>query len=173
MDISFENGAPPMPNRLLRLAAIPVLAWAAVSFAADDYDDHVAEANGLRVVHAWARATTGPEALVFADIENDSGADVLLQGGASDLAASVELVGFELRDGEPAYTRLPAIPVRNQREVVLAPNGLALRLNGLTETLVEGDEIEISIVFDVGPVDVHVEVGASDAAGHSHAGHAH
>ena len=67
---------------------------------------------------------------------NDSGADVLLQGGASGLAASVELVGFELRDGEPAYTPLPAIPVRNQREVVLAPNGLALRLNGLAETLV-------------------------------------
>ena len=158
------------------LLATALLTFAAPAFAEDhdhDHDHHVSELDGLRAVHAWTRATSGKTALVFVEIENGSGKDVLLQGGESAHAASVDLVGFKLQDGAPAYVLLPSLPVKAGREVELSPEGLALRLNGLKEPLKEGEEIEMEIEFDAGHLEVHVEVEDADATQHGHAGHSH
>ena len=156
-----------------RLLLALLLLAAATPALAEDHDHHVSEREGLRAVHAWTRATSGKTALVFVEIENGSSGDVLLQGGESELAASVDLVGFKLKDGAPSYVLLPSLPVKAGREVVLSPNGLALRLNGLREPLVEGEEIEMEIEFDTGHLEVHVEIEDADATRHSHAGHSH
>ena len=135
--------------------------------------DHLAEMNGVRALHAWTPATDGTTALVFVTIENRSNRDIRLEGAESDMAESAELVGFQVKDGEPAYEALPFVPVKPGRELVLQPNGLAIRLTGLGRPLSKGDEIEVEFHFDTGHVPMHVQVEAANATNHSHAGHQH
>ncbi|MEW5423224.1 copper chaperone PCu(A)C [Amorphus sp. 3PC139-8] len=166
---------------MIRAVAFAVLLVAATSFPAfagdddHDHDDdhHVSELGGVRAVHAWTRATSGETALVFVEIENGSDKPVAIEGGEADFAGSVDLVGFQLQGGEPGYVVLPEVPIQPGKELKLEPEGLALRLNGLTRPLHQGNEVEIEIEFDSGHMDVHVEVGAENAKAHSHAGHQH
>jgi periplasmic copper chaperone A len=160
------------PGRVFA-TAFAVLAAVTVVSAEDHDDHHVSELNGVRAVHAWTRATGGNIALVFVDIENGSDAIVLIEGGHSEIAGTVELVGFRLKDGNPAYEPVGSVPVGPGKEMQLAPERLALRLTGLTQPLAEGGEFELEIVFDIGEIDVHVAVEAVDATQHSHAGHNH
>lgn len=147
----------------------------APAMAEDDHDHsrHEGEANGVRAVHAWTRATSDRTALVFVDVENGSDKDVAIVGAHAGIADAVELVGFQLRDGEPVYVALPPVPVKAGTEIVLAPYGLALRLVGLKQPLVEGGEHEIELEFDFGHLDMFVQVEAADARNHSHTGHQH
>lgn len=55
----------------------------------------------------------------------------------------------------------------------LAPNGLAIRLEGLAAPLEEGETVDVTFTFDTGAVEVHVAVEDADARQHSHAGHQH
>lgn len=135
--------------------------------------EHVSELDGVRIIHAWTRATVGGEALIFFEIENRAGKPVSLTGGESDLGASVTLVGMQFKDGVAESVELPAVPVKDGGDLHLEPEGLALRIGGLTQPLAEGDVIEVEVEFDIGHVDVDVEVEAEDATGHSHAGHSH
>ena len=163
--------------RAVSRACLALVAATSVAFAADehDHDHHVSELAGVRAIHAWTRATDGDTALVFVEIENRSEATVVLEGGESEAAASAELVGFQMKDGQPVYVTLPKMPIAAGRELVLEPEGLAFRLSGLGAPLAQGDEIEmeLELEFDVGHMDVHVAVEAETATHHSHAGHAH
>lgn len=141
----------------------------------EDGDDahHAASAHGIRALHAWIQATTGKTALLFVEIDNGSDNDVVLTGGETDVAEDVELVGFQLKDGEADFVPLPSLPIKAGKELMLSPNGLALRLNGLTRSFKKGDEFEIEIEFDFGHIEMHAQVEAADATQHSHAGHQH
>ena len=164
-----------------RLAAIALLSSCltlpaiAAEKAGHDHGpaEHVSELDGVRIVHAWTRATTGAEALIFFEIENRAGKSVSLSGGESEIGASVTLVGVRFKDGVSELVDLPAVPVKDGGDLHLDPEGLALRIDGLTQPLHEGDVIEIEVMLDIGHVDVDVEVEAEDATGHSHAGHSH
>ena len=138
-----------------------------------EHAHHEGEAEGVHALHAWARATSERVALVFVEIENETDHDIAITGGESEIAASVELVGFQLKDGAPDYVALPSVPIKAGTEMILAPNGLALRLDGLKAPLVEGEEHEIEIEFDFGHVEMFFQVEAADARQHSHAGHQH
>jgi hypothetical protein len=134
---------------------------------------HEAEADGLRALHAWTRATSGRTSLIFVEIENNSAGTVSIVGGHADWADAVELVGFRLKDGEPTWVALPPVPVKAGTAMMLAPDGLALRAVGVKQALVQGEEHEIEIEFDSGHLDMVVQVEAVDARAHSHAGHQH
>ena len=157
------------------LSSCLTLAVMAAEKAGHDHGpaEHVSELDGVRIIHAWTRATTGAEALVFFEIENRSGKPVSLTGGESDLGSSVTLVGVQFKDGVAEPVELPSVPVKDGGDLHLEPEGLALRIGGLTQPLAEGDVIEVEVEFDIGHVDVDVEVEAEDATGHSHAGHSH
>jgi len=139
----------------------------------DDHSHHEATVDGVRTVHAWIQATSGTSALLFVEIQNKSDKDVKITGGETDIAESVDLVGFQLKDGETDFVALPSVPVKSGKELVLAPNGLALRLNGLKQSFKKGDEFEIEIEFDFGHIEMHAQVEAANAKQHSHAGHQH
>jgi len=140
---------------------------------AQDGHNHVAEADGLRAVHAWVNATTASTALVYADLENTSEADVVLTGAEADVAASAQLVGLENADGQLRYAPIPQMPIPAGSEITLAPNALAIQLSGLAKSLVEGETFEIE--FEFGDTHLHatVEIQSATAAQHSHAGHQH
>lgn len=141
----------------------------------DDHggEDHVSEADGVRAVHAWTNATRDGHAQVYVEIENTSDAEVRLLGAEAENAESAALVGFTLVDGEPSFVELPGMPIAAGGEVVLAPNGLAIDLEGLSADLEEGDSFEMELEFDFGHLDVVVAVESAGATQHSHAGHQH
>ncbi|TFF20587.1 copper chaperone PCu(A)C [Jiella endophytica] len=171
-----------MPKLVTVLAAV-LVGFAGVAIAHDvagehgreeeDAHHHLAEANGVRALHAWTRATDEKTALVFVTIENASGAEIRLEGAESGVAARAELVGFRLKDGEPDFARLPFVPVKPGHVLILQPRGLAIRLSDLDHPLAKGEEIELEFHFDSGHLPMHVQVEATDAAQHSHAGHQH
>lgn len=134
---------------------------------------HLAEIEGVRALHAWTRATGEGTALVFVTIENKGEAEVKLEGAESAAAKTAELVGFQLKDGEPTYVSLPFVSVKPGRKLALQPKGLAIRLGGLEQPLNKGDELEVEFEFDTGHLEMHVQVEAADATQHSHAGHQH
>lgn len=135
--------------------------------------DHLSELGGLEALHAWARATSGPEAFVFLELKNEGDDAVTLDGAETPVAASAEIVGFQPKAGQATYEPIPSMPVNPGRELHLEPDGLAIRLVGLTQALVEGDEFDLDLQTSLGVLEVHVEIERSDAKAHSHAGHAH
>lgn len=141
--------------------------------AHQDYDDHVVEADGVRATHAWTNATTGSTALVYVELENISESAVTLTGAETELAASAQLVGLENTGGELVYTVIPQMPVAAGSKMVLSPNGLAIRLEGLTAPLVHGEHFHIEIALGDVHLDTAVEIESATATQHSHAGHQH
>jgi hypothetical protein len=154
------------------VAALLAASLAAVPALAEDAA-HLAEAEGLRVLHAWARATDTGEAFVFAEIENRGATERLLTGVEAQGASAGRVVGFALKDGQGSWTVLPSIPVAAGGDLDLAPEVLALRLDGLALPLVEGGHLDVTFVFDTLRIPAEAEVLSPDARAHSHAGHSH
>lgn len=137
-----------------------------------DHDSHLAETEGLRILHAWAAATTGLEALVYLEIENTGPEDRLLTG-AEVSGATAALVGYAYTDAKDTWTVLPQLAVPKGGDLHLEPKALALRLSGLTAPLVEAQDLEIALLFGSVHVPVHVEILPASATAHPHAGHQH
>lgn len=154
-----------MRNALLALTLLAAPAFAET--------DHLSEANGLRVLHAWTPATAkGTDALIYLDVENTSATEAMLQGGtATD--ATLDLVGFSYGTAGDTWTVLPGLPVPARGEVLLEPKVLALRWQAVPMELVEGAELEIEVRVGAEVLEAHVEIGAAAATKHSHAGHGH
>ena len=141
----------------------------------DDHSDdpHLAERDGLRIVHAWSRASKGPEAVVFLEIENQGAADTLV-AATSDQATAIVIEGLRLVAGELVGEPLGDVPIPAGGTFHFEPDVAQLRLVDLDHALDQGDAYDIELVFaDRGSIAVHVEVEAADATQHSHAGHSH
>ncbi|MEL7114093.1 MAG: copper chaperone PCu(A)C [Pseudomonadota bacterium] len=141
--------------------------------AQDAFSTHVSVAAGVRIIHAWTRATDGDAALVFMDIENGSDGEVRLLGGAAEIATAVQLAAHDFRNPGDRVD-LEALPISEGQMFPLTPETVFLELRALSGPLTRGDGFEMHVILDpIGEVAIHVEVEASDASNHSHAGHAH
>lgn len=159
---------------MIRRTVLLTALLAAPAFAHDhDHDDHVAEAEGIRAIHAWTNATTARSALVYVEIENSSATDISLTGGEAENAGQVELVGLQNRAGALSYVTIPELPVAAGSRMVLAPNGVALQLDGLSAPLTEGGHFDMELHFGETHLDIVVEIESAGANQHSHAGHNH
>jgi len=134
---------------------------------------HKAELGAVELLHAWTAETDGDTALVYVEIENAGDSAVTLIGAEADIAARVELVGFQLKDGAESYEPLDALPIAAGAHLDLEPRGVAFLMTGLSEHLHQNDDFELHIIFDAGEVKMIGQVEAADATQHSHAGHNH
>jgi copper(I)-binding protein len=159
----------------LTLLALLLGGFAAPAVMAADTHNHahVAEAQGLRVVHAWTRATNGTEAFVFAEIENTGAAERVLTAASTKAAHEGRVVGFGFKDGAAHWTVLSGIPVAPGGELELEPDTLAIRLEGLHVPLTEGGNLDLVFIFDTLMIEATAEILAGNARSHSHAGHSH
>jgi copper(I)-binding protein len=153
------------------LLAFALLAAAPVQ--GHDHEPHVAEAEGLRVVHAWTPAVSaGNDLFVYMEIENGSDAAALLTG-ATAMGETLALFGFTYGAEGEAWRAIPGLPIPAGGSVTLEPQILALRLRGSPVDLVEGGGLDIEVSFNGAALPVLVEIGAPGATAHSHAGHDH
>ena len=141
---------------------------------AQDDDEHLAEAEGLRVLHAWTNAGSGDTAEVYMEIENTGAAPANLVTASAEGAEMATFVASPIAAGGGVPETLDGILLPPGVETVLEPRGLYLLLHGLEQPREEGDEIEVTLSFEPqGEVEVHVQVEAADATEHPHAGHSH
>lgn len=173
--------------RLFFAALLSLIAFAALAneegHANDDHDDHTDEERAesehkatlgdVTLLHAWAAETEGSEVFVYVEIDNEGDAPITLLGAEADIAGTVDLVGFQSKDGVASYAALPMLPIAAGAELVLAPNAVAFRMTDVTTHLHEGDDFEIHIIFDAGEVAMMAQVEPEGATQHRHAGHNH
>lgn len=134
---------------------------------------HVFRQGDVRVVHPWARATDSREAFVFLDFENLGATEIVLQGASADWAETAGLAGFVLKEGEGVHVPVAPVPVAGGRELVLRPQELSIRLEGIAAPLKQGGHVHLVLQTSAGPVAIDAEIEAADAMQHSHAGHKH
>ena len=162
-----------MRSALVTMAMSVALTVGSLGGLGAEDGDHVSERNGIRVVHAWARATTDTTGTVFMDVASLGPADRLI-GAQTPVARGVTIEGVLLAEGEITARTLPEIEIPAGGELVLEPDVLFLRLSGLEHALVEGDEFPLTLTFGTaGELPVTALVEAPDATRHSHAGHEH
>lgn len=157
----------------MRLVLPLALALLATPIAAQDSDhDHLDEADGLRVLHAWTNAGESDEMRVYMEIENDRDTPVVLMGAETEAGAPGQLIGAAMKaDGEP--TPLPEMEIGAGRDLVLSPDTVYLQIDG-ADPRSEGGEVALHLLFRDHPeVEIHAEILSSDARTHPHAGHAH
>ncbi len=156
-----------------RLALVAYLAASPALAESHDHDAHVAEAEGIRVIHVWTPATPrGSDALFYMEIESSSGTDTLVTG-AEARGMPLDLVGFSYGEAGESWTVLPGMPIAAGSELHLEPKTLALRWKSVPVDLIEGADLEIDVALGGHTLRVEVEIGAPTATAHSHAGHNH
>ncbi|MEM1360709.1 MAG: copper chaperone PCu(A)C [Pseudomonadota bacterium] len=158
-----------MTHRTSFLAAIVLAATTALpSFAADD---------GITIVEPYARASSpsAKSGAIFMMIHNDGAMPDRLIGAKSPAAQRVELhTHKENADGVMQMLEVEegfAIPAGDN--VMLARGGHHVMLMGLTQSLNNGDQVPLTLMFEkAGEVtlEVPVDLDRKPAAG-SHGGH--
>lgn len=158
-------------NRYVLAAGLIALALVTPVWAQDD--GHEANVGAITIVHPWARAAeAGADGLVFMEIEN-GGVQDRLMGGRTALAGDVHIVGLTLSGDQVVTQEIGPIAVA-PGHFMLDTGGVALALHDLSMPLVEGEHIELVVMFEIaGEVTIEVEIEAADASQHSHAGHSH
>ncbi|SMX33235.1 copper chaperone PCu(A)C [Maliponia aquimaris] len=150
----------------LILCAAPVL-------AEESDQRHVFGLGGLEILHPWANATRHDHAALFMEVHNEGAEVVEILGARLPEGAEGQIVGFRMKAGEMGFDPLPAIPVAPGGHIDFAPDGLAIRFDGLTAPLVEGGHWDVILRTSAGDIALEVMIEPEDARAHSHANHAH
>lgn len=157
---------------MLRALLIAVLL--PLPILAQDDEAHLAEVEGVRVLHAWTNAGDGDTAQVYMEIENTGDEASNLASASAEGAEMVTFVASPVRAEGGVPETLDGILLPPGVETVLEPRGLYVLLHDVAAPRAEGDELEMTLTFEPqGEVEVHVQVEAADATEHSHAGHSH
>ena len=145
-------------------------------------------AAGVEAQSPWARETVSgmKNGGVFMELKNDTAKDIVLVGGSSPAAKSVEIhehVHAEIKDpktGQKAMgMKMQAVPgglkVAKGESVTLKPGSYHVMLIGLKQPLTAGSRFPLTLKFRHAPEQtVQVEVKSpSDEAGGGHHHHHH
>ncbi|NVK41782.1 MAG: copper chaperone PCu(A)C [Oceanospirillaceae bacterium] len=106
----------------------------------------------IEISDAFVRATPpGVDvSAAFFRVHNTGGDDRTLTGASTDKAATVELHTHSEQDGVMKMRRIDGIEIPAHHDHRLAPGGDHLMLIGLTQPLVDGDRVELTLQFSSG-----------------------
>jgi copper(I)-binding protein len=143
---------------------IILLIVAAMSSArADDF-----RAYDIEIVYPWARASApgATEAAVFMKLSNTGDFADRLVRASSPVAGQVQLStlagGGDIGPSQPVR----AIEIPPGEVVMLQPGGLHVLLSGVTQPLVRGTVVPLTLVFQRGgTIEITAEVTAMEALG--------
>jgi len=88
---------------MIRTALVLAL-LAAPAFAEDS--DHLSEKDGVRILHAWSRATDDHVGVLYFEVENTSGKEIELIGAESDAAEVIHIITSSIKSGGESLTVL-------------------------------------------------------------------
>ena len=162
---------------MIRTALAALLLAASPAIASDGHGkdgEHLAEAEGVRILHAWTTVTKGDTTRVYLEIQNTGDADLTIVGAGTDIGSSVTLVGLNYSSSGAPPEPLGEFPVPAGSGLDLTPDGLFLLIEGLEETLGEDEGFRLQLELDpVGEIEIHVDVEPEGTKQHPHAGHNH
>lgn len=134
---------------------------------------HLAEAHGLRVLHAWAPAAKSGDALIYMEIRNETDQPATLTGAEGDWAETFVLSGAVLKDGEMQRVELSELVVPAEGRVKMEPQGAAIAAHELRGTLAEGEMRNLHLRIGEAEIEIEVQIMPAEANAHPHAGHNH
>lgn len=110
-----------------------------------------APTGGVEISDYWVKSsemsTVGGMTAVYGTITNNSGEDVVLVGGATEVAGVVEVHEMAMIDGEMKMQEIDGgLVIPAGKSVVLEPGGNHLMLMMLKDDVLAGEMIEV--VFD-------------------------
>lgn len=149
-----------MRSRISVIFAVLAIVFAALpgqSLATD-----AISAGALRIMHPWARASAGhgDTGAAFMAIANTGSEDDKLLAVSTAIARKAEVHETTMDGGVMKMRMLMgglAIPAGGQVE--LKPMGLHVMLMGLTEKLIEGETLTLTLIFEkAGSVELAVPV---------------
>ena len=144
------------------------------ALAQEGDDGHVAEVDGVRVLHAWTNAGDANTAEVYMEIENEGDVASNLTSIAAEGAVTATVVASPVRAEGGVPETLDGILLPPGVDTVLQPRGIYVLLHGLDAPREEGDEMALTLTFEPqGELEVLVRVEAPDATEHSDADHSH
>lgn len=115
----------------------------------------------IEVHDAFVRATPPGSTVsaAFMRLDNTGGEEITLTGVRADRTTTVELHTHGEQDGVMQMRRIDAIKIPGRNSHRLQPGGDHLMLIGLTQPLVEGESVELTLEFSFDePVKVSVPV---------------
>lgn len=146
-----------MRKSLIHAAAAITLALAAILAPATG-----AFASSVMVMKAYARASATPGAetgAAYVSLMVHGGADRLV-GVATPAAKMADLHRTVEADGVMKMEHVDGIDIPDNGQLQMKPGGYHIMLMGLKQPLKEGDEIELTLIFEkAGEVKVKARVG--------------
>jgi copper(I)-binding protein len=101
----------------------------------------------------------GTNSAVYLALRNDGEVGDRLLGGETPTAAAVEVHESYLVDDVLRMRKVDSLEVPPTTTIELKPGGLHLMLLGITRSLVEGEEVELTLKFErSGPLVLRVSV---------------
>ena len=126
-----------------------------------------ADANGVTISNAWARATPGGSTISAAFMEIRSEAGDKLISAASPAAGRVEIHTHIMEGDVMKMRRVDAFDIEPGKARVLKPMGDHIMLMDLKEPLKQGGTVKMTLTFEkAGAVDVEAPVQAPGSMGH-------
>ncbi|HWQ40063.1 MAG TPA: copper chaperone PCu(A)C [Burkholderiales bacterium] len=105
-----------------------------------------ADADGVTVSNAWARATAPGQKVAGVYLDIVSGTDAKLTGVQSPLAARGELHSMRMDNGTMHMRAVEAIDLPAGKAVHLKPGDLHAMLFDLKQALAPGDKLPITLI---------------------------
>ncbi len=113
------------------------------------------DSPSIKVEGGWARAMPLMEeegggstnSAVYFLLRNEGGETDRLTGGETDAAAAVQIHQSRIVNDVMRMQRVDGLDIPAGDAVELRPGGLHIMLSGLTRSLVEGEEIDLTLHF--------------------------
>ncbi len=153
--------------RIVLSVALAAMALAAISIQTPAVAEGSAGVGDLRIVHPWARASAGHgnTGAAFMTIVNSGGADDKLVAASTSVARTTEIHETKMENGVMKMRMLMGgLVIPAGAEVALKPMGLHVMMMGVTEKLVEGETLLLTLTFEqAGSVEVAVPIAGPGA----------
>ena len=109
-----------------------------------------ADANGIKIEEAWARATPGAAktAAIYLTIVNTGEAPETLQAVTTPAAEHADLHQDKMAEGVMQMRPVKSLTIEPGKSVVLQPSTYHIMLTGLRAPLKEGQSVPLTLTFD-------------------------
>ncbi len=153
--------------RMVLSIALAAMALVATATQFPAFAEDPVSVGDLRIMHPWARASAGhgKAGAAFMTIANTGGADDKLVAASTANAKKTEIHETTMEDGIMKMRMvMGGLTIPAGGKVELKPMGLHVMLMGVTEKLIEGETLMLTLTFEkAGSVEFAVPIAGPGA----------